>query len=107
MRSELELLARKRHSDELVFTDLVRMSALSLAAGLLAWLLRAGPLLASVIVSLPAWSRFDPLPVLLKDEDEEEDLVTKEDDGENPENAPERMFDDQAEHDELAVGGDS
>jgi hypothetical protein len=28
------------------------------------WLLRSGSLLASFLVSMPAWRRFDPLPVL-------------------------------------------
>lgn len=36
----------------------------ALSAGFLAWILRGGSLLASFLVSMPAWRRFDPLPVL-------------------------------------------
>jgi len=34
------------------------------STGYVIWLLRAGPLVASVLSSLPAWRTFDPLPVL-------------------------------------------
>jgi hypothetical protein len=34
------------------------------STGYVLWLLRAGPLVASVLSSLPAWRTFDPLPVL-------------------------------------------
>jgi len=35
-----------------------------LSAGFVAWLLHGGSLLASFLVSMPAWRHFDPLPVL-------------------------------------------
>jgi hypothetical protein len=35
------------------------------------WLLRGGSLFTSLLVSLPAWSSFDPLPILDSDDDEE------------------------------------
>jgi hypothetical protein len=49
----------------------------SLSAGVLAWIFRAGSLLASVLSVTPLWTRMDPLPVLLakkRDDDEDEEL---------------------------------
>jgi hypothetical protein len=37
---------------------------MALSAGFVAWILRSGSLLASFLVSMPAWRHFDPLPVL-------------------------------------------
>ncbi len=39
-------------------------SGLALSAGIVAWVLKGGTLLASLITTLPAWSHFDPLPIL-------------------------------------------
>ena len=39
-------------------------SGIALSAGFVAWILRSGSLLASFLVSMPAWRHFDPLPVL-------------------------------------------
>jgi hypothetical protein len=39
----------------------------SLSAGFVAWLLRAGPLVAGLASSMPAWKGFDPLPVLARE----------------------------------------
>jgi hypothetical protein len=39
-------------------------SGIALSAGFLLWILRGGSLLASFLVSMPAWRHFDPLPVL-------------------------------------------
>ncbi|MDH4328634.1 MAG: cadherin-like domain-containing protein, partial [Nitrospira sp.] len=45
-------------------------SGIVLSAGFAAWLLRGGALIASFLVSMPAWRHFDPLPVLgAKDRD--------------------------------------
>ena len=39
-------------------------SGIALSVGFVAWILRGGSLLASFLVSMPAWRHFDPLPVL-------------------------------------------
>lgn len=41
------------------------LGGVSLTAGVIAWLLRSGALLASLAATLPAWRHFDPLPVVL------------------------------------------
>ncbi len=50
-------------SEQLVLgTTTVATTALSI--GYIVWLLRGGSLFASLMASLPAWSEFDPLPIL-------------------------------------------
>ncbi len=39
-------------------------SSLVLTAGYLAWVLRGGSLITSLLGTLPTWTSFDPLPVL-------------------------------------------
>ena len=41
------------------------IGGMTLTAGVVTWLLRAGSLLASLTATLPAWRHFDPLPVVL------------------------------------------
>lgn len=47
-----------------LLTRIASFSGIALSAGFIAWLLRSGSLLASFLVSMPAWRHFDPLPVL-------------------------------------------
>ena len=51
------------------------MSGVVLSVGAVWWATRAAGLLASALSSLPAWRNFDPLPVLGRDEFEEDDWV--------------------------------
>ncbi len=55
----------------------------SLTAGFVGWVLRGGSLLASMMSTLPVLNRFDPLPVLMKNNkdkiDHHEDKVSTED----------------------------
>lgn len=51
-----------------------------LSAGVLAWLFRAGSLLASVLSVMPLWTRMDPLPVLLAKKRREDEAVDMDDD---------------------------
>ena len=73
------------------------IGGVSLSAGVLAWLFRAGTLLASVLSVMPLWARMDPLPVLLaKKRRDDEDEVDEEEaaaarilDGTNTDRQPE------------------
>ena len=48
----------------------------SLSVGYVIWMLRGGSLLVSLVSTLPAWSSFDPLPILNKfDEEDKESLA--------------------------------
>jgi hypothetical protein len=47
-----------------LFVDMVKGTGLALSAGLVAWLVRGGALIAGLMASLPAWRHFDPVPIL-------------------------------------------
>jgi hypothetical protein len=51
------------------------VSSIGLSVGYVAWLLRGGMLLASLLSSVPAWQFLDPLPILArkKDDDDSDD----------------------------------
>ncbi len=49
---------------EYVLTTSIAVSTISATAGYILWSLRGGCLMATLVSSLPAWSHFDPLPVL-------------------------------------------
>ena len=51
----------------------VSTSGMALTAGVVAWVLRSGALMTSLISSIPLWKGYDPMPILAKrDEDEKE-----------------------------------
>jgi hypothetical protein len=59
--------------------DSTKAMGIALSVGIVSWVLRAAGLLSSLLASLPAWNHVDPLPVLAKnknDEDEEENETT-------------------------------
>ena len=76
MGSQLEDAAYEQDLQHRIEMGVIKGGGVILSAGYLAWLLRAGPLLASALTAIPMWAKFDPLPVLLagkrrkKEEDE-------------------------------------
>ena len=52
----------------------VAVASISLSAGFISWLLRAGSLLASLLATRPVWAEVDPLPIFNDDEDENDKL---------------------------------
>ena len=83
MREQMDNSANNRGlaSDDLV-VQVVSGGSVSLVAGLVAYALRGGALLASLLSAMPLWSTYDPLPVLTssrkksKDDKEENDAKT-------------------------------
>ena len=59
----------------------------SLSVGYVMWLVRGGVLLSSLMSSLPAWRVLDPLPILGRTRDDDD-----EPDGEGPDDPLERLF---------------
>jgi len=61
--------------DRLIKLDLdsIRMTSIALSVGAIWWATRATGLITSLLSSLPAWRNFDPLPVLGRNDDEDED----------------------------------
>ena len=54
-------------------------SGVALTAGVVAWVLRGGALMTSLISTMPMWKGFDPLPILAYRDDEDEDENISED----------------------------
>jgi len=47
----------------------VAVASISLSAGFIVWILRAGSLLASLLATKPVWTDIDPLPIFSNDDD--------------------------------------
>jgi hypothetical protein len=78
-RHNLELDEEERARIEVVLNS-VRITGLAFSVGAVWWAARAAGLIASLLASSPAWRHVDPLPVLGRDdEDEEEHDVADED----------------------------
>ena len=58
----------------------IESSGVVLSAGVVAWLLRSGALLSSLLSNIPLWKGYDPLPVLSYKDDEEEEEVEMDED---------------------------
>jgi hypothetical protein len=70
-RHELDLAEDDQQRIEIVLNS-VRISGLALSVGAVWWAARAAGLVASLLASSPAWRHVDPLPVLGRDEEEDE-----------------------------------
>jgi hypothetical protein len=71
-RYNLDLNEEDRQRIEVVLNS-VRITGLALSVGAVWWAARAAGLVASLLASTPAWRHVDPLPVLGRDEKEEEE----------------------------------
>ena len=60
----LERAMQEREHQGLLLGRVASVSGMALSVGFVAWILRGGALVASFLVSMPAWRHFDPLPVL-------------------------------------------
>ena len=64
LADDLDRMMQERENQTRLFGRVTTLSGMALSAGFVAWILRGGSLLASFLVSMPAWRHFDPLPVL-------------------------------------------
>jgi hypothetical protein len=64
LADNLERAVEEREHQAQLIGRVASFSGIALSAGFLVWILRGGSLLASFLVSMPAWRHFDPLPVL-------------------------------------------
>ncbi|MFK8020274.1 MAG: hypothetical protein AB8B86_10925 [Pseudomonadales bacterium] len=70
----LEEIGEDNEADRLLVQTFAS-GGVALSSGVVAWMLRGGSLMASLLTSLPAWKSFDPLPIIAKksrDSDSEE-----------------------------------
>jgi VCBS repeat-containing protein len=68
----IETAGERALDNQLVVSQAATAATLSLTAGFVAWTLRSGALVASLFASTPLWLQVDPLPVLAREDDEEE-----------------------------------
>jgi hypothetical protein len=64
LADDLEREMGERERQTHLIGRLTSFTGAALSAGFVAWILRGGSLVASFLVSMPAWRHFDPLPVL-------------------------------------------
>jgi hypothetical protein len=64
LADDLDRAVQEREHRAHLVGQAASFSMVALTAGFVAWLLHGGSLLASFLVSLPAWRRLDPLAVL-------------------------------------------
>ena len=64
LADNLERAMQEREHQGLLLGRDASVSGMALSVGFVAWILRGGALVASFLVSMPAWRHFDPLPVL-------------------------------------------
>jgi hypothetical protein len=69
MRHGLDLSDQDAERLEIVVTS-VRITGIALSVGAVWWAARAAGLLASLLASSPAWRHLDPLPVLGRDDED-------------------------------------
>ena len=64
LADDLERAMQEREHQAHLVGRVASFSGIALSVGFVAWILRGGSLLASFLVSMPAWRHFDPMPVL-------------------------------------------
>jgi hypothetical protein len=64
LADDLERAMQERERKAHLIGRVTSFSGMALSAGFVAWILRGGSLLASFLMTMPAWRHFDPLPVL-------------------------------------------
>ena len=65
MQQQMEQSYEETSSDEKVVVYLTSGMSISLAAGAVSYLFRAGSLMSSFLATVPVWKGFDPIPVLV------------------------------------------
>jgi len=90
IRAEMQILPMRREvadnpNDEErqaieVIMGSVKVTGLAFSVGAVWWAVRAAGLVASLLASSPAWRHVDPLPVLGRDEEDEEEFDIAEED---------------------------
>ena len=58
----------------------VSSSGVALTAGVVAWVLRSGALMTSLISTIPLWKGYDPMPILAKSNDDEDEVDSLDED---------------------------
>ena len=79
MKEEINEHVTENMTDAELKAAVVSTSGATLTAGVVAWVLRSGALMTSLISTIPLWKGYDPMPILLKQEEDDEDDDLNED----------------------------
>ena len=79
MKEEINEHVTENMTDAELKAAVISTSGATLTAGVVAWVLRSGALMTSLISTIPLWKGYDPMPILLKQEEDEEDDDLNED----------------------------
>jgi len=71
MKQEMAETVEKQTSAVEIRAAAAETSGVVLTAGVVAWILRSGALLSSLISTIPLWKGYDPLPILAYKDDED------------------------------------
>jgi VCBS repeat-containing protein len=72
MKQDMADVAEKQTSAVEIRVATAETTGVVLTAGVVAWILRSGALLSSLISSIPLWKGYDPLPILAYNDDEQQ-----------------------------------
>jgi hypothetical protein len=72
MKQEMAEAAGEKASADEFKVAAAKSSGIVLTAGVVAWILRSGALLSSLMSTIPLWKGYDPLPILAYKDDEDE-----------------------------------
>jgi hypothetical protein len=69
----MESLGAPEKAEELdIRIDSIKVVGLAFSAGVVAWALRVGGMMASLLATVPAWRNFDPMPIMAKEREKDE-----------------------------------
>jgi hypothetical protein len=74
---DLEETTRQTIEERSFFVKTMKVAGLGFSAALVAWLVRGGALLTSLLASMPAWRNIDPISILNMNQKSREDWVRK------------------------------
>ncbi|UJP05611.1 MAG: hypothetical protein LZF61_01120 [Nitrosomonas sp.] len=72
MQQDIQTAFDESYATEEFTVNIVAATGISLTAGIVAWLTRAGSLLASLLTVFPVWKSVDPLSILVVKSDDKD-----------------------------------
>jgi len=74
---DLEETTRQTIEERSFFVNTMKVAGLGFSAAMVAWLVRGGALLTSLLASMPAWRNIDPISILDMNQKSREDWAKK------------------------------
>ena len=74
MRENIDSNITENMTEAELKAAVISSSGVALTAGVVAWALRSGALMTSLISTIPLWKGYDPMPILAKSNDDEDEV---------------------------------